>query len=431
MRCLNLHICTLGSLLAVVASNAASLECGADPTTLLQSRVSVGLEEESHPPSDAYRSEANINPPKFVFVSSTAEKKIIYTVRQDLVPGETTPFTLIDHGLKSPKSLAFDQNNGFLYIADSGAEKIFRHTVILDSTGHGLTTTHFQLTVVKNCGPVEWITLDDAGNLFYSAPKTNNINKVSAEVLAKLTTGEIQAHSLVVMSQKVVEAQQLATDLKTKIWKSQGNASNALQPTDPPPFAPHILSIYEAKLNPHVAQPGAIWAEGADLFWTNQKDGTTAGTVVQGQANPKVVTTKTGPAPFPAKALTKISSGAVGLAKANGVIFFSHKEALGGATAVTGLVVGTDVVLKFVSSLGSARSLVSDRERTMYVADEIHGKVWQFPTGRVMANAPLSLTVSVKGAFGLAFASSAAPCFTDASRTFITSPASLKATTGQ
>jgi len=91
MRCLNLHICTLGSLLAVVASNAASLECGADPTTLLQSRVSVGLEEESHPPADAYRSEANINPPKFVFVSSTAEKKIIYTVRQDLVPGETTP----------------------------------------------------------------------------------------------------------------------------------------------------------------------------------------------------------------------------------------------------------------------------------------------------------------------------------------------------
>ena len=43
---------------------------------------------------------------------------------------------------------------GYLYIAVSGAETIVRHTVTLDSTGFGLTTTHFQLTVVKNCGPV-------------------------------------------------------------------------------------------------------------------------------------------------------------------------------------------------------------------------------------------------------------------------------------
>merc|ERR1719199_1620019 len=163
---------------------------------------------------------------------------------------ERRTFSLIDTGLTEPRGLAFDHERGFLYIADSGAEKIFRYTVIIEpddqarahSGGRKLSITHVQLIMAQDCGPVEWVTVDDAGNLFYSAPRTNNINKISTEVMSKLSTGEVQASALVIVPEKSLEGNEAASNLM-----ALSSAGDTL-PTNAPPVEPKILSIYEAKL---------------------------------------------------------------------------------------------------------------------------------------------------------------------------------------
>lgn len=399
-------------------SSASSASC-ADPTTLLQSRVEVDQqqEEEQAAAADiqvALSTHENMNPPHFLIMSSASQGKVLWTMRQNQfsMDSQSTAkaHTLIGYGLKQPRGLAFDEKNGLLYIADSALEKIFRYTLVIDKADQAkpqLATTHVRLTIVQGCGPVEWLTLDDEGNLFYSAPRTNNINKISANVMSELGTGELQASSLTIISEKALEAHESAA--KAKALKARADAL----PTDPPSVLPHIQSIYEAKVNSHVAHPGAIWVDGPKLYWTNQADGTKAGTVVQGQVNPKAGnSSKTGPAPFPAEALTNVSSGAIGLAKTKNVVFFTRNEtAPGGGMTVSGLVLGSDIVIDFMKGLAGARALAWDKEETMYVADEVNGQVFSFPTGRVMSNAPRSLVVSLPGAYGLAVTSSADPWF--------------------
>lgn len=423
----------MGILVSCLLSTAASIAVGEcnevlsgscpDSTTLLQNRVLMTqeLEEEQAASADvqvAVSTGQNPSPPHFLIMSSSSTGRVLWTMRQDMDSANASRvFTLIDQGLKQPRGLAFDQKRGFLYIADSGAQKIFRFMIIIDkSQGRPrLTSTHVRLVVVQNCGPVEWVTLDDAGNLFYSAPHTNNINKISAEVVSKLASGEIQASALTIMSEKMFEVQQIAANAR------KASPTNDTLPKDPPPVLPHIFSMYEAKLNPHVAHPAAICVDGPNLYWTNQGGGATAGTVVKGQVNPKTQATgaKTSPAPFPSEVLTKMGSGARGLAKTREVVFFTRSDTLLGTSVVSGLVLGTTIVLDFLKGLAGARSLVWDKERTMYVADEVNGEVFAFPTGRVMANAPRTLVASVKGAYGLAITSSADPWFNDNSVTSI------------
>jgi hypothetical protein len=235
----------------------------------------------------------------------------------------------------------------------------------------------------------------------------NSINKISKDGMEKLGSGEVQASALTIMSETALLAQELAATAKNL------TAKHDALPTDPPPFAPHIESIYEAKLNASVSQPGAVLVDGLNLYWTNQQNGIKSGTVVQGFVNPKSVPSKTGPAPFPAKVLKRLSSGAVGLAKAKEVLFFTRPEIVAGvtstlaATSVSGLVVGSEIVFDFLKGLGGARCLAWDMSQTMYVADEVSGAVLAFPTGRVMTNAPRTTVASVKGAFGLAVTSTA------------------------
>jgi len=345
---------------------------------------------------------------QFLMISSPSERKVVWTTLQNFESADGRSFALIDSGLSAPKGLAFDHKKGYLYVADSGAKKIFRYTVLADTSGPSprLHTSGVRLTIIEN-HPVEWVTVDESGNLFYTAPDTNNINKIKAEVLHKLANGEFKPSAMQVVSEKTLEAEERAA---SAMKKKLANSSDGL-PRDEPEVNPHILQIYESKLNPHVSQPAAIWADGPDLYWTNQKGGTTAGTVVKGQVFPKSAPSKNGPAPFPAEALTSISAGAFGLAKSDKAIFFTRGGNLKGTGLVTGLLLGTDITIDFVRSIASPRGLVWDKEQTMYVADETMGRVWSFPTGRMMANVPITKAVAMKGAYGLVILSTDDPAF--------------------
>lgn len=354
--------------------------------------------------------EPALTPKQFLMISSPTEKKIVWTTLKNLESGEGRAYALVDSGLSEPKGLAFDHKRGHLYVADSGAQKIFRYTVLADVSGADpkLTTSGVRLTITQG-HPVDYVTLDDTGNLFYTAPDTNNINKIPAAVMDKVAKGEFRPMSLQIVSEKVLEAKQAAA--KALAAKKRANESNPL-PTDAPNIHPHIYSMYEAKLNPHVSQPASVWADGPDLYWTNTREGLTAGTVVKGQVDPQSNSSKNGPAPFPAVAITNVSAGAYYLCKSEKVMFFTRNGTLPNTGLVTGLLEGPNILIDFVQKLQKPRGLVWDKDQTMYVADEGNGAVWSFPAGRMMANAPLTKTVTMKGAYGLVLLSSKDPAFT-------------------
>lgn len=372
---------------------------------------------------------STLTPPKLLIISSVPQKKVVWTLLPDFPTKETPTFDLITQGLTAPKALALDPKRGELYVADSGAEKIFRYTLIIDKSRKKphLASTHARITVVENCGPVEWIHLDEEGNLFYSSARTNNINKISTAVMKKLGSGELQASSLTVVSQKVLQAEAMKRAQANKTYYEQGSHL----PTDAPPVLAHIHSIYEAKLNPRVANPGGLWVEGDKLFWTNQQQGATAGTVVEGQVEPHIpanskllaanATGKEKPMPFPAKALSTESRGATGLAKAGQIMFFCRNETIkgtaievaGDAMMVSGFVIGSGITIDYVRGLGGARQLLWDKAQTMFVADDVMGAVSTFPTGRIMANVPRTVVAKVPGAFGLAMTTPSDEWFKD------------------
>lgn len=351
-----------------------------------------------------------ITPKQFLMISSPSEKKIVWTTLKNMASGEGRPYALVDSGLESPKGLAFDHNRGHLYVADSGAKKIFRYTILADmSHSHPkLTTSGVRLTITQG-HPVDYVTIDDAGNLFYTAPDTNNINKISAAVMDKVARGEFKPSALQIVSEKVLEAMQ-ATERELSA-KKRANGTAETLPTDAPMVQAHIYSMYEEKANPHVSAPASIWADGNDLYWTNTRGGKTAGTVVRGQVNPTTNVSAEGPQPFPAKAITKVSEGAFSLSKSKKVMFFTRNGTRPNTGRVTGLLEGSGIVIDFVSSIQKPRGLVWDHDQTMYVADEGNGAVWSFPAGRMMANVPLTKTVSMKGASGLVLLSSKDPAF--------------------
>jgi len=291
------------------------------------------------------------------------------------------------------------------YIADSGAKAIFRYSLVpvLSGTAPSLTTSGVRLTVSKG-HPVESVTIDDDGNLFYTNPDTNNINKIAAKVLEEIGHGAIKASDLQIISEKTMEAQLLVSSLRTK----KKPAQNTL-PVDLPPPRPYILSYYEARLNPRVSKPASLLADGKDLFWVNQKDGTTAGTIVKGEVNPKAVISTAGPQPFPAVALTNISDSAYGIGKTDKVVFFTRNGKEPYLGVLSALKLGTDIIIDLSKDLQGPRGLVWDRDNTMYVADETTGIIWSFPSGRLMANVPLAKVVHMQGAYGLAVFSSEDP----------------------
>lgn len=373
------------------------------------------VQDSSDPDDGSIITDDNaIDKGQFLIISSPQEHKVVWSGLRNFESADGRAFALVDTGLDTPKGLAFDHKQGFLYIADVGAKKIFRYTVLTDTSGDRptLTTTGVRLTIVEGLA-VEWVAIDHEGSLFYTAPDTNNINKISREVLKKITTGEYTARSLQIVDQKTLQAQQKAED--TLARKEASDNADAL-PTDAPAVQPHILSIYDASINTHVARPAAITAMGQNLYWTNAKDGLTAGTIVKGSIHPDTLERNVSETskPFPAEVLTSVSDGAFGLSLSEKVMFFTRDNPKYGNKSglISGLLMGTDIVLDFSTDLVKPRGLVWDQDQTVYVADNDGGSVWSFPAGRMMPHVPLTEAVKMSGAYGLVLLSDHDPCFT-------------------
>lgn len=346
----------------------------------------------------------------FLIISSPPNGKIVYTQVANGVSlgGEAAP--LIDSGLTEPRGLAIDTKYGNLYVADTGAQKIFRYGMVVD--GDRLETNGLRTTVVTNA-TVDSVAVDLEGNLFYTAGSTNNINKLSHKVIQHLADGEIEVSTLEIVSAKKMMGEatgEAASQLETPVSDMLADG-----PTDAPgaEMEPYIYSMYEAEINPYVTEPGAIQVDGPALFWTNKKNGSKSGTVVQGEVNPRPPLTGNVSVlePFPAVALTTISEVAYGMVKASSSFFWTTNETEEDSGIVYGQPLRGGQPMKYVEGLSAPKGLVWDGDLTVYVADDGTGIVQSFPIGRQMQNAPLSKAIEVESAYGLALLRSDMPGF--------------------
>lgn len=150
-----------------------------------------------------------MSPTQFLMISSPSRSKVVWTRLENFQSTEGRAYALVDSGLSKPKGIAFDHVNGYLYIADSGAQKIFRYTVLVDTSGGQpfLSTSGVQLTIMQG-HPVESVALSDYGDLLYTAPDTNNINMITNKTMAEIATGRFSASELEIIPQKTVELEQ-------------------------------------------------------------------------------------------------------------------------------------------------------------------------------------------------------------------------------
>lgn len=336
---------------------------------------------------------------QFLLISSPSQGKIVYTEVSSgkSLTGQTQ--ALVDAGLLEPRGLAVHAKSGSLYIADAGAGKIFGYRLLIDD--FSVQTNGGRVTIVEN-GKVDSVCVDDDGNLYYTAGSTNNINKIPFKVLDALMNLNFEAKSL-----KLVNAKELMADDVAQIQIDEsGNAD-----MDEAEVEPIVYSLYEASINPYVSEPGAIQSDGSALFWTNKNNGTRAGTVVQGETDPKLplLGTSSGPPHFPATTLTSISDSAYGLAVTPNHVFYTTNTTQDNSGVVWGQILSLNTTGKLLKGLMAPRGLVWDGDQTAYVADEGLGHVLSFPTGRIMDNAPTESTVELNGPYGLAIFSVSPP----------------------
>mmetsp|Transcript_152413 Transcript_152413/g.265664 ORF Transcript_152413/g.265664 Transcript_152413/m.265664 type:complete len:458 (+) Transcript_152413:111-1484(+) len=351
---------------------------------------------------------------QFLLITSPSLGRVTYTRLQNFQSETGRTEVLIDEGVVHPMGIALDRRSGTLYVADPVLKKVFAYTVVVDKKDRSAptlsATSRTEIMVGK---PYKWVSVDEAQNLWWTSTDTPDINKIPYDVISKLRNAEFLPSALSLVSEKQLEAEAAAAAAKA--------AQNPeLNPTDPPETTAVIYTMYEGKINDHVSQPGMILADGPDLFWTNVANGSKSGTVVVGSSDPSldlsanIGNQTSGVQAFPAKTLVLAQDTAYGLAVTGTQILYTSNttDANSGVVYCVSRNGGeSQLPLKMVSSLETPRGITYDNDFTAYVADEATGRIFSFPTGRLMENAPTREVVTVEGAYALTMFSESDPAF--------------------
>lgn len=338
-----------------------------------------------------------LTPRQFLFISSATQNKIVYTELKNFKTTTGRTYPLIDSGLSQPSGISFDRERGHLYVADTGSQKIFRYSIVVDDNNgnYNVVTEGPRLTIVEG-KPVKWVEVSINGDVFFSDTAENSINKITKNTVDAIAHGTIPAASLELISEK----QQEATSAARSASSSSTDAMSATA-------APYIYSLYEGTINTHVSLPAGVSSDGVRLFWANQQNSEKSGGAVRGEVEPQSpveLAPGGNPAPFPAYPLANTTGTGYGVAQTSNLVFFACQT-----TSSTGVVYGVNQesgsAVEFATGLVEPRGLVWDRDNTVFVADQAQNAVFSFPSGRSMHGAPLTKGVEFAGAFGVALMS--------------------------
>lgn len=344
-----------------------------------------------------------------MLMSSRMEKKISYVEIKDGKAAGGVVLPLIDAGLCLPSGIAYDDARKGLFVADRGQHKIFHYVLKVakcvdppdvpaaDKCKIGVkVTVEGEPKVLIEGVDSDWLTVDPAGNLYYTDEGDKSVNKLSQEVVYKLLIDEILPSDLTKVSEQVGEALTEAS-ASEKLAGATGGA-------DGDGAKPAIVTLYEA--GPEVGTPAGIATDGTNIYWTNMADGSTKGTVVEGQADPKaaVVKGENGAPENAANILTKEVQSAYGVTETNKLIVMTGDSKKVYAVSRTG-----GDVYTLSDSMFAARGVVWDGDSTAFIADEGNNIVYSLGVGTLKSNVPLSAVISFHDVFGLALIKGTAP----------------------
>jgi len=319
---------------------------------------------------------ASLTPPQFLIVSSPMEKKISYVILNNFKAVGNKVHALIDAGLVTPQDIALDEHRELLFVADVDQRKILRYKLrVLKNRFSGklsLVTDGVPMTVVEN-KTTSWLTVDVAGNLFFSEKPTNKIYKISRALITDLESG-------------VFLAKNLRTESEVALISSNSRLSG--KPTAAPPTKPVILTLYDKAIDPNVASPEGVATNGKNLFWVNGNSGAVAGTVVKG--------TIAASQPYTSEIWSNEAESARGLCLTDHLAFFSSQS------TVFGLSLHGGVPVKITQDLQLPRGCAWDGDGTIYLSDGKQNALFSFPSGQAEVNKIPQKVVDLHDPFGVA-----------------------------
>lgn len=276
---------------------------------------------------------------KFLVISAPELSKVVYYI---LTPPARFARPLVSRDLKTPRGIAVDNERLHLFVCDPGAKKIYWYQLIVTAIGGGRLETDKRQKIAINNVEARWVSVNIAGDLFYSNERDNLIQ-----------------------------------------WKSFNEFSRG---------DPMARTLYDGKAVPAVSSPGGIASDGFNLFWTNKAVGTEFGSVVKAFDKP--------PMTEPEQAASAIASNSLkvyGICLAGNNVFYTESNKVYGVKKTGGAVgVVSDTMKK-------PRGCAYDNDGTVYIADEAGAKVFMFPANMDSLHPePLEKVLDFAGVFGLA-----------------------------
>lgn len=302
----------------------------------------------------------------FLIVSSPSEATISYA--RILTPAEQsrgeqmkTQELVKDGLLKAPSGLAMDRYRGVLYVADPTAETVFAVEVWEGSFRSGKLSAGKPKAVLTGI-VARWVAVDSQGNLLSSAASDGQIWMLSAGDVVSATRGDIPA-------QVVGSAASKATEL------------------------------YAAGTVKSLKDPEGLAVMGSNVIWANGAVGASDASIVRGLKD-----TTDDKRSDAITALASNGKPAQGVCLSGSRVFYTD-----GAANIYSLPSAGGNTVLVSEGLKEGRGCAFDGDGTLFFADEADGKVFALSGGAMELTArPLTLMVTVPGAFGVAVLTSSA-----------------------
>jgi sugar lactone lactonase YvrE len=301
---------------------------------------------------------------RFLFMSSPTTKSVYYAplprvsefakpysnriVQQAkvLIEGDTSKCqvgctNLTNQGLTQPTGLAVwhGKEDATLYVADTAQQRIFKYpiwgTVQFDTddpSNYGSVQAGEQTTVLAFVPNVYGLALDGFGNLYYA------------------TTDGIVGW--------------LSADTK--------DGKNFIPALGTNPTVPWNTILYTSSNQQSVAQPASLAADNFYVYWANQDNGQTAGTVVKALEKNVGKLAATYP-DFP-KAVAKNVAKAKGVCIARNNVFYTAEQRFLFAVKASG-----GSVVEVTNLFNGPRGCTYDGDNTLFVADVEDNVVYSLP----------------------------------------------------
>lgn len=282
----------------------------------------------------------------FVLASSITDKaiyaaRLLTAIEQARGDGMSASQLTTPGQFNDPRGIAVDNLGGHLYVVDKGTSELLSLKLSVRGGGSALATGP-PVSVMSGVSG-DWVTVDNAGNVFFEANGA------------------------------------LCSLPKEKLFLAWDAANK-------------VEVIYDMANTTELNTPQGLASDGFRIFWANGANGVQDGSIVRGFGTASAAN---------ALSVTKLASNedaSQGICLSSQKLFFTAQEQKVYSTLVNG---GAATVIS--DALGKPRGCAFDGDGTVFLADELDGKLYSFAAGGSSGSMKaMRPAVEIPGAFGVA-----------------------------